>query len=236
MAWTIKPSELCEGGTLVTTSVGDLDKLPERYAAALTPEHRVAMANPTAYFKGLAAKCSIPGLKGYLDWLAQAHGWELHLTSGAFGCHVQTDAGICPVWRDRYCNTKVRLRNPEDDNQVPPALQGVFQLIRGTYYAPFEAGGIELRRRKLAHDYELLPPVLVRDPSSVDCFYNMDGDLLIADGDRAIWFLHESNGFVDYGLVQDVLNRYFRSCVDGSQWELGDPYEMWRQQNPGRDD
>lgn len=236
-SWRIEPLELDDGSTLIATSAEVLDSLPEPHARVLTPEHRVAMADPRGYFSGLASQSTLPGLKRWLEWLARAESWELHLTTASYGSHSQHESGIVPIWQGHRSTPLVRLRQP-GHNVDPESLRCLYELIWGTYSAPFEAGGIEKPWGAFSlGEIELRPPILVADPSSVIPFFNNGcGDLLLAEGGRAIWFLHETSAFVDQGPLLDVVNAYFHALVDGTSWGLPDPYETWRRRNPGLSD
>lgn len=234
--WRFEPVVFFEGQTLITSSAA-LDDLPEPYQRVLTSEHRAAMADEPAYFNRLAAECRLADMKRWLQALAQADAWELHLTVASLSDgSPMTEAGIKAIRGGHWRHPLVRLRDPAAKaQQSPAATQGMFDLIAGTYHEPFAAGGLTHNSLNLVGD-DFRPPVLVRDPSSVTVvFRDGAGDVLLAEGDRGVWHLHETNAFVDAGPLEDVLNGYFRMLVDGVDW-FGDLYQLWRQQNPSKQD
>jgi hypothetical protein len=241
--WRIEPMSpyICDGddaGTLVVEPGTRLDALPAPYADLVTPEHRAAMDAPAQYFGQLATESRLPELGNWLRSLATADAWELHL-SWIPPPDGGQEAGVRAYRNGEPLGFCVRLRTPGAWELFPDALRHVYSVVNGTYQEPFFAGGIFAHEDSpLSLDgHDLLPPVLLQDPAHLYQFYsNGTGDALLADGDRAVWFLHETNGTLDIGPLDEVVNAYFKSDLDGSSWPIHNfnPYKLWRDRNPGR--
>jgi hypothetical protein len=243
--WRIEPipeyiSDHDDAGTLIVEPGTPLDSLPAPFADIVTPEHRRAMASPGRYFEELAAECELRGLSAWLKSLAAAEKWELHLSWIPPPCGG-SESGIKVYQRGETLPYCVRLRTPLAGAQFPKSLRAVYSVINGSYGFPFEAGGfLEHENSRLSIDgWNLLPPVLVQNPQDLVSFYSDGtGDAMVAEGDRAVWLLHETGGFLDVGPLDAVVDNYFQSQIDRTPWPIPrwDPYALWRERNPGRRD
>tara|TARA_R110002111_G_scaffold245389_1_gene307714 strand:+ start:55 stop:567 length:513 start_codon:yes stop_codon:yes gene_type:complete len=170
-------------------------------------------------------------MKEWFTRMAAANQCGLYLHRAEIGPSLQTDVIVRGFFRGPSGFSDFRLSSNEPLFHLPTALQDVYELIDGTIEGnAFEAGGFD-NLSSLRFDASSLPindPHAVSDLDRALWFYRSSaGDQLIADGEKAFWFLHETCSLVEAGNLTKIIDSYFASLLSGSKW-LPDPYGSHR--------
>ncbi len=192
----------------------DLSEVPDPFAELLTDEHRAAFTTPSRYFAGLAAECTIPLMRTWLELLADAD-------------QCQIEINLCE-WSKaviaRVARFQISLREPVD---LPPpglSLKQLYSLILATYHEGFaHAGGLHEPRTVDQYGLHIESDNDV-PPDAVAFFTTAGGDSIIAVGTSAYWYSHETCGLVPASTVSDVLAEYFEHLLRGKEREFDFPY------------
>ena len=223
------------GGNSVAIESGcDLDTVPTDLRELITDQYREVFENPEPYFKALAAKCDLEGLRRFHEKVASVDRLvlEVHRSQLVPGVN-QSDVLFRLILPSSRFGFGFRLPLAEDLREMHwgfehPVLKRLYSGIDGTVEGEIWCSSVLENSARVGFyigDRELRN----RDEfgftsDSIDSFYRNDtGDYLFAFGDRAVWLRHEDDLLVDAGPIDEVVNSYFHCQLDGSHW-LDGPY------------
>lgn len=215
------------GESLYIHPGADLRTLPSPFLELLTHKHVAIYYHPQEYFAWLARRSRLAGMKDWFSAMAAANQCGLHLHRAEMGPSIQTDVIVRGFLRNPKSYSDFRLSSDMPVFNLPTALQDVYEFIDGTIEGDaFEACGFH-SLSMLRFDSSSLP---ISDSNpNVDLdrafwlYTTSNGDQLVADGDKAFYFLHEDCNFVEAGNLTAVVDSYFASLLSGAKW-IPSPY------------
>ncbi len=202
-----------DGQSLLITPGANLEDVPSPFVELLTDDHRAAFADPADYFGTLASQCTIGSMKTWLRVLAEANTCSVEINTSRWAMAVIV----------KVAGFQISLRIPVD---LPPpgrALQHLYSLMMGTWHDGFPCAG-GLHEPRTVTDYGLVIESDIEIPEDAVAFFaTACGDSLIASGNTAYWYSHETFDLHPEGTVIDVLSSYFNHLLQGTEGEFGYP-------------
>jgi hypothetical protein len=225
------------GKSVYVFSEDGLADVPKSHRLLVGRVERLALADPARYLHDLAAKAKRPVLRRWLKMLADCESCflELHTASNRLFPGFPPEAYF-RFSLDNDSAPGIRLRSAETspsglDKTIsswsaktipspPPALAEVYELIDGINQCGYGMEGGLLSAADISPVAQTgfwLSETNTVDPETCLLFYDTPcGDMLcFQPPNRAVWYAHEVGELRRAGSLRSLVDRYFRTLIQG---------------------
>jgi hypothetical protein len=201
-----------------------LDEIPNPFRKLIDKRYQRFLEKPADCLKQLAKKARFLPVKEWMVAQSQSDSFGLIVHRAEICGTIQHDLTVCCTRTATMKHRYFRLPNQRPYYKlVPDPLSDVYRVTDGIIER-FDAFSTSQFVKADGVNFDFvssypIEPGPISDFSNVLRFYDSDcGDCVVADGETAYVFSHETCSFKTWGKLTDLIESYFTSDLAGRSW------------------